>query len=101
MKTDTVFKKAFNDALDLVSKLKDREPLPSENTLSARLGVSRTTVRKVLSELSVRGLVAGSGADRTVRQNRAEMHRFPEAETIPMADQVERQFMEWMLRDNT
>ena len=37
MKTDTVFKKAFNDALDLVSKLKDREPLPSENTLSARL----------------------------------------------------------------
>ena len=28
------------------------------------------------------------------------MHRFPEAETIALADQVERQFMEWMLRDN-
>ena len=35
MKTDTVFKKAFNDALDLVSKLKHCEPLPSENVLGA------------------------------------------------------------------
>ena len=31
MKTDTVFKRAFNDALDLVAKLGDGEPLPSEN----------------------------------------------------------------------
>lgn len=100
MKTDTVFKRAFNDALDLVSKLKDRELLPSENLLSARLGVSRTTVRKVLARLSERGLVSGSGAQRTVRLTRAKIHRFPEAETVPTADQVERQFMEWMLRDN-
>jgi DNA-binding GntR family transcriptional regulator len=100
MKTDTVFKKAFNSALDVVSKLKDRELLPSENTLSARLGVSRTTVRKVLSRLSERGLVTGSGAHRTARSTHTQVHRFPEAETIPMADQVERRFMEWMLRDN-
>src|SRR4051812_22610148 len=99
MKTDTVFKKAFNDALDLVSKLKDHELLPSENTLSARLGVSRTTVRKVLARLSERGLVSGNGAQRTVRLTLAKMHRFPEAETVPTADQVETQFMEWMLRD--
>jgi DNA-binding GntR family transcriptional regulator len=96
-----VFKKAFNDALDLVSRLKDRDPLPSENTLSGLLGVSRTTVRKVLSKLSERGLIAGSGAQRRARSTRAQVHRFPEAETIPMADQVERLFMEWMLRDNT
>ena len=101
MKTDTVFKKAFNDALDLVSKLKDRAPVPSENALSARLGVSRTTVRKVLSKLREGGLIAGGGAQRTVRLSRVQMRRFPEAETIPMADQVERRFMEWMLRDNT
>ena len=42
MKTDTVFKRAFNDALDVISKLAAGEPLPSETTLSARLGVSRT-----------------------------------------------------------
>jgi DNA-binding GntR family transcriptional regulator len=102
MKTDTVFKKAFNDALDLVSKLSDRAPLPSENALSAQLGVSRTTVRKVLSRLVDRGLVAGSGAQRVVRLSRKRaIRRFPEAQTIPMADQVEGRFMEWMLRDNT
>jgi DNA-binding GntR family transcriptional regulator len=28
------------------------------------------------------------------------MQRFPEAETVPMAAQVETRFMEWMLRDN-
>jgi DNA-binding GntR family transcriptional regulator len=100
MKTDTVFKKAFNDALDLVSKLKDRDALPSENALSGRLGVSRTTVRKVVSELADRGLITGGGSQRVVHLTRAQMRRFPEAETVPTAEQVEKGFMEWMLRDN-
>jgi DNA-binding FadR family transcriptional regulator len=45
MKTDTLFKRAFNDAVELISKLGDGEPLPSESALSSTLGVSRTTVR--------------------------------------------------------
>lgn len=100
MKTDTVFKKAFNDALDFVSKFGEQELLPSENALSARLGVSRTTVRKVLSELSERGVISGNGTKRVVRKRQEMMHRFPEAETVPTAAQVETRFMEWMLRDN-
>jgi DNA-binding FadR family transcriptional regulator len=52
MKTDAVFKRAFNNALDVVSRLGDGAPLPSEKALSVRLGVSRTTVRKVISTLS-------------------------------------------------
>lgn len=100
MKTDTVFKRAFNDALDLVDKLGDGEKLPSENALRARLGVSRTTVRKVLSTLAARGAVAGSGRQRIVRSSHAGSPRFPQAETVSMAAQVERRFMEWMLRDN-
>jgi DNA-binding GntR family transcriptional regulator len=100
MKTDTRFKRAFNEALDLVAKLGDGEPLPSENTLSAQLGVSRTTVRKVLSALAARGVVTGSGRQRLVGSAREAMQRFPEAETVPMAAQVEKRFMEWMLRDN-
>jgi DNA-binding GntR family transcriptional regulator len=100
MKTDTVFKKAFNDALDFVSKFEDRAPLPSENALSAHLGVSRTTVRKVLSRLAERGVVSGSGAERVVSNGQASTYRFPEAETVPTAAQVEKRFMEWMLRDN-
>jgi DNA-binding GntR family transcriptional regulator len=100
MKTDAVFKRAYNDAVDLVSKLGDGDPLPSENALSARLGVSRTTVRKVVSTLTARGVVSGSARYRVVRATRKTLKRFPEAETVPPAAQVEKRFMEWMLRDN-
>jgi DNA-binding GntR family transcriptional regulator len=100
LKTDTVFKRAFNDALDLVSRLDDGEVLPSENTLSARLGVSRTTVRKVLASLKAGGIITGSGRERIVHSSSETMRRFPHAETVPMAAQVEERFMEWMLRDN-
>ncbi len=100
MKTDTVFKRAFNDALDLAGRFDDGAPLPSENELSVMLGVSRTTVRKVVATLAARGLVEGAGRRRVVRHAIESIPRFPEAETVPMAAQVEKRFMEWMLRDN-
>jgi DNA-binding GntR family transcriptional regulator len=100
MKTDTVFKRAFNDAIDLVGALAVGECLPSEHTLSSRLGVSRTTVRKVLASLHEQGIVAGSGRGRVLSATPA-VARYPKAETTPTAAQVEERFMEWMLRDNT
>jgi DNA-binding GntR family transcriptional regulator len=100
MKTDTLFKRAFNDTLDLVSNLGDGARLPSENALSARLGVSRTTVRKIVAALAERGIVAGHARERTVHPGRERIKRFPEAETVPTSAQVEKRFMEWMLRDN-
>lgn len=100
MKTDTVFKRAFNDALDFVSRLPNGEPLPSENILSNRLRVSRTTVRKVIAALTESGIVAGVGRHRVARPAVDPVSRFPHAETVPMAAQVEERFMEWMLRDN-
>lgn len=100
MKTDTVFKRAFNDALDLVSSVAPGDPLPPENTLAADLGVSRTTVRKVIAALHAEGVLSGSGRERKVLQPIAAVPRFPEAETVTMAAQVEERFMEWMLRDN-
>ena len=100
MKTDTVFKRAFNDAIDFVSELPEGQELPSEHRLSARLGVSRTTVRKVLSALAERGVLTGSHPMRVTQASPSATRRFPEAETIPAAAQVEQHFMEWMLRDN-
>jgi DNA-binding GntR family transcriptional regulator len=100
MKTDAVFKRAYNDALDLVSKLAVGELLPSENALSARLGVSRTTVRKILSTLSARGVVTEAARQRVIRSTRHALRRFPESETIARSAHVEKLFMEWMLRDN-
>jgi DNA-binding GntR family transcriptional regulator len=101
MKSDAVFKRAFNDAVDLISGLPAGEALPSENELGARLTVSRTTVRKILSTLEERGVVGGSGRQRFVRSARAKLKRFPLAETVSMSEQVEKRFMEWMLRGNT
>jgi DNA-binding GntR family transcriptional regulator len=100
MKTDAVFKRAFNNALDLVGELKDGEQLPSENKLSAKLGVSRTTVRKVLSTLTERGMVGGSGRCRVFHAYHRNVQPFPENETVSTSAQVEKRFMDWMLRDN-
>jgi DNA-binding GntR family transcriptional regulator len=100
MKTDTIYKRAFNDTLGIISKLGDGELLPSENTLSSALGVSRTTVRKVITTLAGQGAVT-SGRQRVIRHLKEDLHPFPDAETVSTPTQVERRFMEWMLRDNT
>jgi DNA-binding GntR family transcriptional regulator len=97
MRTDATFKRAFNDAIDILCRLDAGAPLPSETKLSAELGVSRTTVRKVLAALHARGIVTGGGRDRSVGRA-SEAPRFPLAETVPLSAQVERRFMEWMLR---
>ena len=101
MKSDAVFKRAFNDAVDVISNLHAGAALPSENELGGTLRVSRTTVRKILSTLEDRGIVGGSGRQRFVRSAGAKLTRFPQAETVPMSEQVEKRFMEWMLRGNT
>lgn len=99
MKTDTLFKRAYNDALDLVAEIGEGGSLPSENAISGRLGVSRTTVRKILSLLAERRVVSGPAGDRVVHAL-PRAGRFPEAETVPLSAQVEKRFMEWMLHDN-
>ncbi len=56
-------------------------------------------MRKVLANLAEQGMVARGTGYRVVRPARP-VERFPDAETVPMAAQVEARFMEWMLRDN-
>ena len=55
MKTDSVFKRAFNDARDIVVGIGSGGALPSENELSEQLGVS-----------------SDDGAEGTVSANAAE-----------------------------
>jgi DNA-binding GntR family transcriptional regulator len=98
VKTDTLFKRTFNDALVLMSELHEGSPIPSEPALAAKLGVSRTTVRKVLAALTDQGMVRGTGRLRFVRRSGRQASPFPEAETVPTSVQVEKQFMEWMVR---
>ena len=100
MKTDTVFKRAYNDTLDLLARLPEGYQLPSENTLSVQLGVSRTTVRKVVTSLRENGVLSGAGRHRNLKMPDNSIKRYPFSETVTTAKQVEERFMEWMLRDN-
>jgi DNA-binding GntR family transcriptional regulator len=101
MKSDAVFKRAFNDVLRLLVRASPGEALPSESILAGRLQVSRTTVRKVLGALTAHGAVGGSGRQRFVNAGTELPRPFPEAETESTSTQLEKRFMEWILRDDT
>lgn len=65
MRTGAVYKTAFNRAAGMLRDGQLVGKLPSENELGRRMGVSRTTVRKVLRELAHRDLIAGRSGDGT------------------------------------
>ena len=98
MKPDTVYKRALNATLQLLGSGEFAAGLPSENQLRAEIGVSRTTVRKVLGELTVRGiLVERDGVNIPGRPvNDDDLYSGPE--TTSRNEHVEQHFMEWMLR---
>ena len=98
MRTDTTFKRAFNDMIDIIRTLDLGAELPSENALRAQLGVSRTTVRKVLAAMSARGIIISEAHRRIIREQPRQKERYPKKETLAISEQVETSFMEWMLR---
>ncbi|MBX5056589.1 GntR family transcriptional regulator [Rhizobium lentis] len=98
MRTNTTFKRAFNDMIDIIRTLDPGEELPSENALRAQLGVSRTTVRKVLAGMSARGIIISDVHRRIVHEQPSQIDRYPQEETLAISEQVETSFMEWMLR---
>jgi DNA-binding GntR family transcriptional regulator len=100
MKTDSTYKRAFNDALDLLKLIEPGTELPSESRLGASLFVSRTTVRKVLQAFADRGLIELFNGKRMRSLAPVDAPRFPTGETIATAEQVETRFLQWMLRDN-
>mgnify|MGYP000548304321 CR=1 FL=1 len=101
MKSDAVFKRSFNDAIELFGGLPPGTVLPSESVLAVRLRVSRTTVRKVLARLSDDGAVGGAGRHRFLREGAVLPAPYPEGETESTSTQLEKRFMEWILRDDT
>lgn len=101
MRTDTVYKKAFNRTANMLRDGQLAGELPSENELRRRMCVSRTTVRKVLQELIRRQLVTEHSGIRAAGRAVDDNDYYPDAETTPRAKHVEQQFMEWMLRRDT
>ena len=100
VKTDSVYKRAYNDALDIIAAVGSGNTVPTEQALSLQLGTSRTTVRKVLMALTEQGIIGGNGRSRMVSAKLKSTRKFPFYETKSVAEQVEEQFMEWISRDN-
>lgn len=100
MKTDVVFKRAYNDLLGHLARLSPGERLASEDKLGHKLGVSRTTVRKILHDLGTCGVIGGAGRDRFLRPAAVLPEPFPEAETVSVSAQLESRFLEWILRND-
>ena len=101
MRTDALFKSAFNQCLRLVSATPAGDALGSELALARSLGVSRTTVRKVITALEGKGLlILDSGQSRVVARSPRPEDFFPEGETEQARQIVEKGFMELVLRED-
>ncbi|TBW40679.1 GntR family transcriptional regulator [Siculibacillus lacustris] len=98
MKSNTVYKRAYNRCLELIADRAVATVLPSEADLARRLDVSRTTVRAVLRALTDAGLAEAVGPHRVLARRPEASDRFPEPQTESVGAAVERQFMEWTLQ---
>jgi DNA-binding GntR family transcriptional regulator len=73
------------------------ESLPSEPSLGATLGVSRTTVRAILTRMEETGLIAWNKRDKKVLRGVRADDYFPEDETDTLSQIIERNFMRRLL----
>ena len=98
MKSDTVFKKAFNELLDSLSQRPVGSRIDPETRLAESVGVSRTTIRKALHELTDRRILKRDDAKLVLARKPDERDHYPMAETIAASDRVESKLMEWISR---
>jgi DNA-binding GntR family transcriptional regulator len=98
MRGRTVYKQTFNAILEALADLKKSGPLPTETALARQFEVSRTTVRKAIAEMSERKLIKNVAGIWTVVRRPNKSERFPTSETVATFVQVEKKFMDWMLR---
>ena len=96
MKSDTVFKKAFNELLDLLTRLPVGARIDPETRLAHSVGVSRTTIRKALQELVERRIIKRKETRLVLARKPDERDHFPMADTIGASARVESKLMEWI-----
>lgn len=97
-RTDGRFREAYNTLLDLCDALGPDEALPAENALAERTGVSRTVVRAALQRLSDTGIVRWRGREKILLRRPEEGDRLSVQPQAPDADELETQFLDWVLR---
>jgi DNA-binding GntR family transcriptional regulator len=93
-KQNTVFKDAFNRCLALLA---ETSALPSEPELGQALGVSRTTVRAILTRCEELKLIDWDKRSKVVLRSPDPSDYFPTEETDSLAERIERSFMRRIL----
>lgn len=97
MKTNTLYKRAFNRCLEQLSTLEPGASLASETEMGRGLGISRTTVRAVLMRLEELKLISIDGRNKILLRKPASTDVYADVEARPLAQVVEQKFMEWIL----
>ena len=95
-KQSNVYKEAYNRCLRLIE---DGGNLSSEPELGAQLGVSRTTVRTILSRMTEQGLLDWNKRSKLVLRRPTPEDFFPEEETDSLSLIIERSFMRRLLAE--
>jgi len=97
MKTNSVFKRAYNGGLARLENFAVGDDIGSEPSWSEALAVSRTTVRAMLTEFAVAGLIAWDGRRKTLLRPPLAADFYPEVETEQVGVLLEKRFMKWIL----
>jgi DNA-binding GntR family transcriptional regulator len=98
MKTNTVYKRAYNRCLALLASRAPGDALGSENQLAQALNVSRTTVRAVLEALLAAGLAGVDARGKILARLPEHADYFPGIETESVGAALEKKFMAWVLQ---
>lgn len=93
-KQNNVYKEAYNRCLSL---LDSGRSLPSEPELGTTLGVSRTTVRTILTRMEEAGLIEWNKRSKMVLRDVEPGDFFPDDETDTLSQIIERSFMRRLL----
>lgn len=97
-RTDDRFRSAYNTLLDICGTMGVGDQLPPETALADRMEVSRTIVRTALQRLDAEELIQWEGRRKTLIRRPEKRHRLEQAESVPSTEELERKFLEWILR---
>lgn len=97
-RTNARFVKAHTEMLTICDEMEIGAHLPSENALAARLGVSRTVVRRVLAQLDEQRMIVLHGREKVIKRRSTESDRAEAPPILLNIDELEGRFLDWVLR---
>lgn len=96
-RSNRLFKKSFNSALDLISAGGEIESISG---LAREIDVSRTTARRIVQQLSAAGIISHPAEYMAVVRPPKRNDYFPSDETKPIDDVMRSAFMNWLSQES-